>query len=100
VETRRWRQCVRDAERFLAEWGDTAEALGWTADDLFGLHEPPERPHPSYSRLSRYDCTGLLWALQGQRVKAMTATTATIGTVTGAILTYYRSTRGDDLPAA
>src|SRR6476469_7105346 len=26
----RWRLALADAERFLAEWGDTAERLGWT----------------------------------------------------------------------
>src|SRR4051794_35615090 len=34
----RWRQALADAERFLTEWGETAEQLGWTADDLFDLH--------------------------------------------------------------
>jgi hypothetical protein len=28
--------------------GDQVEALGWTARDLFGLHKPAEKPHPSY----------------------------------------------------
>ena len=44
VEEERWRQCVADAERFLGRWGEQAEALGWTAKDLFGLHKPPEKP--------------------------------------------------------
>ena len=34
------------------------------------LHDPPAVPHPSYSRLSRYDCTGLVWLLQGPRCGA------------------------------
>ena len=32
------------------------------AADLFGLHTPPAKPHPTYRRLSRYDCTGLILA--------------------------------------
>src|SRR5690348_7397660 len=56
VEPERWRQCIEDAQRFLANWGDKALALGWTAAELFGLHQPPAKPHPSYNRLSRYDC--------------------------------------------
>ena len=52
------------AERFLAEWGEQAEALGWTARDLFGLHEVPANPHPTYQRLSRYDCTGFEAAIE------------------------------------
>ena len=62
---------MEDGERFLAEWGDQAEALGWTARDLFGLHEVPANPHPTYQRLSRYDCTGLVWLLQGCPVVAL-----------------------------
>jgi hypothetical protein len=84
-------QCVEDGKRFLAKWGEQAEALGWDSRDLFGLHRPPERPHPSYSRLSRYDATGLIWLLQGRRVTALTADTAAIeNPATGSITTYRR----------
>jgi hypothetical protein len=89
VEAERWRQCLLDAQHFLGEWGDQAAALGWSDGELFGLHEPPAKPHPSYSRLSRYDCTGLLWLLQGRRVIAFTANTAVIGT-SGGTLTYRK----------
>src|SRR5262249_54152831 len=74
----RWQQAVEDAHRFLARWGERASLLGWTARDLFGLHQAPARPHPSYSRLSRYDCTGLVWLLGGRPVVAMTEATAAI----------------------
>ena len=87
----RWRLCVSDGSRFLAKWGEQAEALGWDSRDLFGLHAPPTNPHPTYSRLSRYDCTGLIWLLQGRPVVALTATAATIrNPATGAITTYRR----------
>jgi hypothetical protein len=78
VEVGRWRQCVTDAEAFLPTWGQQAQALGWTPRDLFGLHTPPENPHPSYSRLSRYDETGLLWLLEGRQVTALSSNTAAI----------------------
>jgi hypothetical protein len=81
---------VEDGRRFLARWGDQAGALGWTAEDLFGLHTPPERPHPSYRRLSRYDETGLIWLLQGREVVALTEATAAIQNATGAITVYRR----------
>jgi hypothetical protein len=55
---------------------EQAAALGWTARDLFGLHMPPEHPHPSYDRLCRYDQTGLDWLLCGRPVVALTATSA------------------------
>jgi hypothetical protein len=67
---------------------------GWptskSARDLFGLQAPPAKPHPSYSRLSRYDETGLIWLLQGRPVVALTETTAAIQNPTGAITTYRR----------
>jgi len=89
VEPDRWQQCVDDAQRFLGDWADKAAALGWTAEELFGLHTPPAKPHPSYSRLSRYDATGLIWGLQGRRVIALTEATAAIQTPTG-VLVYRR----------
>jgi hypothetical protein len=66
VPVARWQRCVEDGRVFLSRWGEQAEALGWTARDLFGLHKPPEQSHPSYNRLSRYDQTGLVWLLQGR----------------------------------
>jgi hypothetical protein len=69
---------------------EQAEALGWTAKHLFGLHKPPNRPHPSYSRLSRYDETGLIWLLGGREVVALAGSTAAIQSSTGAITTYRR----------
>jgi hypothetical protein len=92
VPVDRWQQCVRDGSRFLAAWGTQAEALGWSSADLFGLHTPPDKPHPSYQRLSRYDETGLIWLLEGRTVVALTVAAATIrnSSDTGAITTYRR----------
>jgi len=86
----RWQAAVEDGRRFLGRWGDQAEALGWTARDLFGLHIPPAKPHPSYARLSRYDETGLCWLLDGREVVALTEATAAIQNPTGAITIYRR----------
>lgn len=91
VEPERWRQCIEDAERFIATWGDKALALGWTEPELFGLHEPPVNPHPSYSRLSRYDATGLIWHLRGHVVVALTEADAAIQNQnTGNVLIYRK----------
>src|SRR5262249_49739703 len=90
VRTDRWRAAVEDGRRFLARWGDQAEALGWTAKDLFGLQVSPEKPHPSYSRLSRYDQIGLIWLLQGREVVALTESTAAIQNPTGAANVYRK----------
>ena len=91
IEGKRWQQCLLDAQHFLGEWGDKARALGWVDGELFGLHEPPAQPHPSYNRLSRYDCTGLLWLLHGRRVLALTSDTAAIETASGIVV--YRKPR-------
>jgi hypothetical protein len=90
VAPERWQQAVVDAQRFLARWDEQAHALGWTAKDLFGLQTPPEKPHPSYRRLSRYDETGLIWLLCGREVVALTEATAAIQNPTGAITIYRR----------
>jgi hypothetical protein len=92
VPDARWRAAVEDGRRFLARWGEQAKALGWTARDLFGLQTLPAKPHPSYSRLSRYDETGLIWLLQGRPVVALTEATAAIQS-TGAITIYRRHNR-------
>ncbi len=90
VEPQRWRQCLLDARRFLAAWGDKAAALGWGTQQLLGLHTPPAKPHPTYSRLARYDYTGLLWLLQDRRVIALTDATAAIENPSGAITIYRK----------
>jgi len=81
---------AEDGWRFLARRGDRARALGWTARDLFGLHTSPAKPHPSYTRLSRYDETGLCWLLDGREVVALTEATAAIQNPTGAITIYRK----------
>jgi hypothetical protein len=85
-----WEQAIDDGRRFLAQWGEQAEALRWTPDDLFGLHDPTQRPGPNYRRLSRYDATGLIWLLYGRPVVALTASAAVIGREGGP--TFYRRT--------
>ena len=90
VDVADWQEMVEDGRRFLAQWGEQAEALGWTARDLFGLQKSPDQPHPSYCRLSRYDEIGLIWLLQGRPVVALTDATAAIENRTGAITVYRR----------
>jgi hypothetical protein len=81
---------VADARRFLAQWGEQATALGWSTRDLFGLHEVPDKPSPTYRRLSRYDETGLVWLLRGREVIALTETTAAIRNPSRNVLTYRK----------
>jgi hypothetical protein len=85
-----WQQAIEDGHRFLTQWGEQAEALGWTARDLFGLAPMPDKPHPRYQRLSRYDETGLIWLLRGRRVLALTESAAAVASPTGAVTVYRR----------
>jgi hypothetical protein len=82
----RWHQAIVDATVFTPEWGAQARAFGWTERELFGLPDVPDRPRPSYQRLSRYDQTGLVWLLQGRRVVALTKDTAVIETTYGTVV--------------
>jgi hypothetical protein len=90
IDVARWHECIEDGKRFLAKWGEQAQALGWTSADLFGLHAPPEQPHPSYRRLSRYHCTGLVWLLRDRQVVALTEATAAIENPETGSITVYR----------
>jgi hypothetical protein len=85
-----WQQAIEDGRRFLAQWGEQATGLGWTAHDLFGLHKPPNKPAPNYRRLSRYGETGLIWLLRGREVVALTETTAAIKSPTSVVTVYRR----------
>jgi hypothetical protein len=88
IEPTDWQRAIEDGRRFLAQWGEQAERLGWTSKDLFGLFPVPSQPHPSFSRLSRYDHTGLIWLLHGCPVIALTEATAAIQNPSGAITIY------------
>jgi len=90
IEVDDWQQAIEDARRFLARWGEQAAGLGWQENDLFGLHDLPDKPMPTLRRLSRYDKTGLVWLLRGRPVVALTARTAAIENPTGAITLYRR----------
>ena len=79
----RWREALKDGRRLLETWGSQAANLGWTANDLFGLH--PIAP------LARYDAMGLLWLLHGRPVVSLTATEATIQSSSGATLSFQRA---------
>jgi hypothetical protein len=79
----RWQQFIADCGRFFdLGWANRAEAFGWGPLDLFGCDR--ERP------LARYDQMGLLWILQGRRLVALRADSATIDTLTGSLQTYRR----------
>ena len=65
----RWRAFVDDARRFARDWGERAEALGWSPPDAYGHSAGPA----AWSDVSHL---GLCWLLNGQRVAAMGKTVA------------------------
>ena len=90
IEPADWQRAAHDGRRFLARWGEHAEALGWTEQDLFALPPVPDRPAPNYRRLSRYEMTGLCWLLRGRPVVALTERSAAIENPTGAINVFRK----------
>lgn len=83
VPSRRWRQFIYDAARFLDNgFAAQAAALDWEALDLFGCDA--KRPY------ARIDNAGLLWLVNGHRLVALTDRSARIETKSGATLTFYR----------
>ena len=73
-----WRQLIDDGGRFLDRWGLEAAALGWRAEDVFGVH--PGAP------ATRYDAMGLVTLIRGGLVERITDCTASIQQVNGELL--------------
>ena len=83
----RWLRFVNDVGTFLdGGFAEQAAALGWGAADLFGC----DRDRP----FARIDQAGLLWLLGGNKLVALTASTATIELSTGSRQTYWRKPEG------
>ena len=79
----RWRRFVDDVGLFLGgPFCAVAAALGWGPHDLFGC----DRDRP----FARIDQAGLLWLLNGNKLIALSANTATIETRTGARHIWHR----------
>ena len=86
VSPDRWRQIQRDAERFMRSWADQAVALGWSTGNLFGYD-----PRKTYGRV------GLIIAIRGDRVVALTRDFAAIKKPDGHRW-HYRETPDDCRP--
>ena len=78
----RWDQLIQDGLRFINQWGDQAAFLGWTDEDLFGVHPSA----PAY----RFDCMGLVLLIAGGRVSEFEAKGAILLSPGGSRLTYRR----------
>jgi hypothetical protein len=82
---KRWQQVVNDGGLFLDRWAAAAARLGWSAEDVFGVH--PTAPG------ARYDCMGLVPLIGGGTVVSITTDRATIRQASGATLVYLRRPR-------
>lgn len=76
-----WHALIDDGHRFLDRWTDVAFSLGWTTEDLFGVH--PVAP------AARYDCMGLVPLIRGGEVVDTRTDRATIRMPRGNCLVYY-----------
>ena len=79
---RRWATLVTDARNFIEVWSGQAARLGWSTYELFGVH--------CTAPAARLDAMGLVPALAGDRVVAMTTDAATIENPSGARLRHFR----------
>jgi hypothetical protein len=79
----RWRRVVDAGLIFADKWAADAYRLGWTADDVFGLH--PVAP------AARHDCKGIAWLLDRGRVVAIDVAGADIVTAQGSKQRFYRN---------
>jgi len=71
-------------------WGDWVQGFE-QRQNFYSLDESAGRePAASYSRLLRYDVTGLIWLLRGRPVIALTASEAAMRGDSGAIAVYRR----------
>ena len=79
----RWQAAIDGALVFADQWAVKANRLGWSVDDIFGLH--PIAP------AARYDCRGLAWLLgDGSRVTGVDENGADIRTALGGQQRFYR----------
>jgi hypothetical protein len=79
----RWLSAVQQAIRFAADWAPLALRLGWTVEELFGLHQAAPD--------ARHDVKGLAFVLSGDKcICAITDSSAVIRAASGANLTFYR----------
>lgn len=82
---RAWQQVLDDGGRFLNRWAAEAKRLGWTAEDVFGVHAAAPG--------ARVDGMGLVPLINGGEVISISGGRASIRMPGGSILTYLRQPR-------
>ncbi len=82
-EPHRWASVVEGASIFAEQWAAKACALGWSAENVFGLDE--------IAPAARHDRKGVGWLLpDGKRVVSLDAAGADIETARGVKQRFYR----------
>jgi hypothetical protein len=77
-----WYRLLIDAEAFFQRWDEAAKLLGWTDEDLLGVH--PKAP------AARFDAMGLMLILRGGEVVELYSRYARIRTQGGSLLVYRK----------
>jgi hypothetical protein len=77
-----WRRLIDDSGRFLDRWAVKVAAMGWTTQEVFGVH--PDKPD------ARLDLRGLVPSVCGTEVVAVSADSATVQTPSGARQRIFR----------
>lgn len=78
-----WHRIIDGAMLFADKWASKARELGWTAEEVFGLHPT--------AACSRDDCKGFAWMLRdGAQVTDINERFADITTKNGTKQRYYR----------
>jgi hypothetical protein len=86
VSDARWQAALRGLQAFVARgWGQKAEALGWTRDELFAVPKLWSRIH----------LTGVALLIADNEVTAVTPTEIRIKTASGANQGFYRKPAAD-----
>ena len=82
--TERLARIIHDGNAALALWSREFVNHGWTAADLFAVHES--------APAARFDAMGAIVALNGSTIRSVSRETMSVAKRTGSILTMRRRT--------
>jgi hypothetical protein len=83
IGERDWMALIDGTGRLLDRWGAQLSAMGWSTEDVFGIHG--EKP------IKRFERAGLVRFLLRNEVVEITPETARLVSTTGAVQIYRRS---------
>ncbi|MBF0131163.1 MAG: hypothetical protein HQL75_01075 [Magnetococcales bacterium] len=88
IPPRRWEMIVKTAAIFAERWAAEASRLGWTTEEVFGIHQ--------HGPNVRFDSMGLVYSLADDRVslESIDHEKAVIRVNNGAVQTFRREPSG------